>query len=160
MNLKTKVFGFAVATALSLGIAASAMAAPGDMSVTLQDGDPCFASIASGEIDFGSHKWDGTTYEEVTAPSGSIDVEVTNSEYDVDTCDVTLGVSDLSGVNGGSISSADILLDGADSTNSYTVAAAGSGSQNVTATLNADKDTFVPDVYSGTITVDSYGASA
>lgn len=159
MNLKTKAFGLIAGTALSLSLLTGAMAAPGDTSVTLQNGDPCAASVSAGEITFGTWTWNGNSYVNSTAASGSVTVGVTNAEFGVTSCAVTLGVSNLTGAKGGSILSADITLtDGATSGTSYTVAQ--QSDLVVSAALSTNLTTVAPDTYTGDITVTSANAAA
>jgi hypothetical protein len=69
MNLRTKLLSAisAVSTA-AIGaslLASSAMAAPGDTSATLQNGQVtgCVTTIAGGtSLNFGTYKWSGTAY--------------------------------------------------------------------------------------------------
>jgi hypothetical protein len=155
MNLKTKVVGFAAGAALSIGLATGVMAAPGDTTVTLANGAPCAASISAGEINFGAWTWDGDSYANSTAASGSVTVAATNAVFGVTACNVTLVINDLSSASG-SIPAADLTLSGT-TPGTYTVPQ--QQSVDVTAVLTTDLTTLAPDTYTGTITVGTVNAA-
>ena len=166
MSLKSKVFGFAAATALSLSIVSGAMAADGDVSVTLKDGpNQCTVSALSGTISLGSYAWDANQNAYVldanSGPSGTITASATHQKKNGTQCNVSASLSNLTGANStAAILATDVVLN-VNQSGSNTALVQSGVEFGVTAAFSqgVDLSSFDPDTYTGTVTLTANAAS-
>jgi len=177
MNLKSKISGFAVATALSLSIMTGAMAsetATQDVSVKLDAAPACAVYITNASGDFGTWQYSGETDQYVKPNDTTVDFTAKLLETKPDgLCKLTLGFSGIKNGNdtiGASNFSGSVT--GPQGTKSGKVPAGAfgngvpvvlPGSNNYTGSLTLDSITgsaqkWAPGTYNGTVSVTITGA--
>lgn len=170
MNLKSKVFGFAAATALSLSMMSGAMAANTDSvtgSVILAP-TYCSVTIDQASVNFGTWQWNGdlAKYVHVSGNNTQLVSGKLTAGHPNGTCDLKVSFDGLKNEDGDKIEATRFSVAGGgqyfDPIHSAVAGAlsgghpvlgaeADSGSANIV--LNSVPDTFDPGTYSGTLEV-------
>ena len=167
MKLKSRITSFAAATVLVLTMTAGVFAESSvDTSISLTE-IACSASITSGNIDFGTWRYDPSVnqYRLVSGSQDNPTLTVTAADgsvqQSVNKCEVTLTASDLT--NSENTSGATIpviLMDDFQLGTSYNTSITTGSSVVVYVRTNTTLDNrFDPLMYTGTITITSVSSS-